>query len=219
MFKYFINTLILSTLNTIFIYIEMDYLILGLGNPGTKYEHTRHNIGWMVAESFIKKHNASIQSTLIYNYSIIEYANKKIFVAMPTTYMNLSGEAAIKIKNKYSLSNDKIVVIVDEYNFQTGRIQLKKGGSDGGHNGISSIISELNSNEFYRLRCGIDNKFGPGELVDYVLGKFPTEEEEKLKLMMNKAVLSLEILIKDGVSKTMNNINNEAFWEKKLSLK
>jgi len=197
----------------------IDYLIIGLGNPGSRYEDTRHNIGWMVAKSFINKHKGIFQTSHIYKYCHIEYSRKNVIVAMPTTYMNLSGEAVVKLKNKYSVSNDRIIIIVDEFNFHTGKIHLKKGGSDGGHNGITSVIEELNSADFYRMRCGIDRKFGAGELVDYVLKPFPSEEQDFLKLMIEKSVISIEMIIKDGISKTMNNINNENFWENKFNKK
>lgn len=197
----------------------IDYLIVGLGNPGKRYENTRHNIGWMVAENFIEKRKGEINNSHIYKYSHIEYSRKNVIVAMPTTYMNLSGEAVLKLKHKYSVSNDRIIVIVDEYNFPTGKIHLRKGGSDGGHNGVTSVIEELGSADFYRLRCGIDRKFGAGELVDYVLKPFPDEENDLLKLMIEKSVLSLEMLIKDGIPRTMNNINNENFWELKFNKK
>ncbi len=193
--------------------MSIDYLIVGLGNPGKQYENTRHNIGWMVASHFIEKHNGAINSSLIYKFSEINYAKKNVIVAMPTTYMNLSGEAIVKLKNKYSLSNEQIIIVVDEYNFPLGKIHLKKDGSDGGHNGILSIIEELNSTNFYRLRCGIDKNFGSGELVEYVLNPFTNEELDKLNLSLYKSVVALEMIIKDGINKAINNINNDKFWE------
>lgn len=184
-------------------------LVIGLGNPGDKYRLTRHNIGWMVVEKLIEKYKAKIKSNRIYYYSEFNINNTKIIAALPTTYMNNSGEAVLKLKNKYNFRNEEILTVVDEYNFPLGRIHIRLGGSDGGHNGIASIIEKLGSKDFIRLRCGIDKNFGSGELVDYVLSPFAENELEKLKEMLENSIFAIETLTKYGLHKTMNIVNQK----------
>ncbi len=189
-----------------------DYLIAGLGNPGKKYENTRHNIGWMVALSLIEKYKAKLTTSTIFYYADVKVSGTNFLVCLPTTFMNASGEAIMKISRKHSIMPDKIIAVVDEYNFPVGRIHLRKGGSDGGHNGISSLIEELGTEDFYRLRCGIAKDFGPGELVDYVLSPFPDSDLDNLKLMIEKSVFTIEHIAKAGINRAMNDINSDRFW-------
>jgi PTH1 family peptidyl-tRNA hydrolase len=193
---------------------EPDFLIVGLGNPGKEYAETRHNIGWMVAGALCAKHGAHLQkATGNYNSADIVLHGKNVRVIIPTTYMNKSGEAVKKALQGLSLPGDRIAVIVDEYNFPVGRVHLKASGSDGGHNGIASIIEELGSNQFIRLRCGIGNRFGAGGLVDYVLSGFDIEETENLKEMIEKAVLALERLTEVNFSRAMSDVNSGKLFE------
>lgn len=191
-----------------------DWLIAGLGNPGRKYENTRHNVGWMAAEKLISKYRAGIKINPIYYYSSLKIHNKNILVVMPTTYMNASGEAVRKIANKYKLTPSQIIVISDEYNFPVGKIHLRQGGSDGGHNGLTSIIEELETANFYRLRCGIGRNFTQGGLVDYVLSTFTESESEALNLMLEKTVESIEHICRTQINRAMSDINSEKLWNK-----
>ncbi len=195
---------------------NIDYFVLGLGNPGSKYKNTRHNIGWMCAESLINKYSGKIEkiSQLAY-YSHIKIQNKNILVAMPLTYMNNSGEAAKYFLDKFKLQIENIIIIVDEYNFPTGKIHIKSGGGDGGHNGTNSVIKELSSNNFYKLRCGIDKNFGNQELVDYVLSPFTFEELATLKIMIENSILALEYFITNNKSLSMSMINSGNLFFKK----
>lgn len=193
-----------------------NWLIVGLGNPGSKYAGNRHNIGWMAAEDFAKKHKGEIaESSSIYHTAEIKYARQTALIAFPTTYMNRSGEAVIKLANKHGISPNNIIVLVDEYNFPLGKVHIKSGGSDGGHNGIASIIEELGTPNFIRLRLGIDRKFGMGELVDYVLSDFSSDEKEALDLTLSKAVDSMECVLKSGLQRAMSQINSESLWKPK----
>ncbi len=184
-------------------------LVVGLGNPGDKYRLTRHNIGWMVVEKLIEKYKAKIKTNPIYYFSEFNINNTKIIAALPTTYMNNSGEAVLKLKNKYNFRNEEILTVVDEYNFPLGRIHIKLGESDGGHNGIASIIEKLGSKDFIRLRCGIDKNFGSQELVDYVLSPFKENELEKVNEMINNSIFAIETITKYGLHKTMNLVNQK----------
>lgn len=193
-----------------------NWLIVGLGNPGSKYAGNRHNIGWMAAEAFCKKHKGEIaESSSIYYSAEVKYARQQVLAVFPTTYMNRSGEAVKKIANKFSIPPNNIIVLVDEYNFPLGKVHLKNSGSDGGHNGIANIIEEMNTPNFIRLRLGIDKKFGMGELVDYVLSDFASDEKEVLDLTINKAIDSIECVLKSGLQRAMSQINSEAIWKPK----
>lgn len=185
------------------------YLILGLGNPGIKYKNTRHNVGWMVAEKIILDYNLPIVDKTRY-YEIFEYKYKGLtnIVGFPLTYMNLSGDAVVRLMIKYKVPIEKILVIVDEYNFPVGKIHLRLGGGDGGHNGIASIIQKLNNPNFLRLRLGIDKNFGQGELVDYVLSEFNEDEKENLEKMLNNSIKAINYLIEFGYPRASSDINS-----------
>ncbi len=195
----------------------MNWLIVGLGNPGERYHNTRHNIGWLVADEFAKRRKIQIAPvSSIYNFAEFKYAGKVAGIVKPTTYMNASGEAVRKLANKYSVPVQNIIVIVDEYNFNVGKIHLKKDGSDGGHNGILSIIEEMQATNFLRLRCGIGKDFGPGGMVEYVLSEFKESESEDLTLMINKACDAIEFIMKNNnIGRSMSAINSETIWKPK----
>ncbi|MFH1050496.1 MAG: aminoacyl-tRNA hydrolase [bacterium] len=194
---------------------NIEWLIVGLGNPGKKYAFNRHNTGWMVASALCEKYKKPIMPfSNLYYQSSLRIDSKLVFVALPTTFMNNSGEAVSAICSMYKIPIDKILIIVDEYNFPVGKIQLKSGGGDGGHNGISSIIEHLDSNEFFRLRCGIGNNFSAGEISDYVLSDFKESEIEERNIMIGKAVESIEALVKLEAPRAMSLINSGELWKK-----
>lgn len=185
-----------------------DWLFVGLGNPGEKYARTRHNIGWMVAERLAEKYKASfVPGRGDWLEASFTIGSKHVVAMLPTTYMNASGEAVSSFCKKHFLLPERVVAIVDEYNFPVGTIHLKGQGSDGGHNGLTSLIEELGTDKFWRLRCGIDRKFGQGELVKYVLSPFEHHEAENLELMVQQAVETLEFISRLGAQKAMNHIN------------
>ena len=157
---------------------KFDYIFVGLGNPGAKYQKTRHNIGWLALYEFVLRNDKDFHPSakLQAHQAKVEINGKKILCLLPTTYMNNSGETVIAAIKKYKVPTENIVVLVDEYNFPLGKVQLKIGGSAGGHNGLKSLLFHLDTDQFYRLRMGISKNFGLGELVDYVLSEF-TEEE------------------------------------------
>ncbi len=186
----------------------IDWIILGLGNPGPEYAATRHNIGYRIAEQFATKHGGTFSpASGPWLQSVVRYARKEILVALPTTYMNRSGIAARKLLGLHGLSPDRLIAIVDEYNFPLGRIHLKLGGSDGGHNGIASIIEEVGTDQFWRLRCGIGRNFRQGELVDYVLAPFRPEETPIAENMIAQAVAAIEQVARTGIARAASDIN------------
>jgi|GEM_PF-89188 len=188
---------------------KYDYIIIALGNPGTKYQFTRHNIAWLAIDVFIQNHKLDFSpGNSDFYFAEKKYAGKEILIVKPTTYMNNSGLVVKHLKNKLNANNNDFIVLVDEYNFPLSKVHLKKGGSDGGHNGLSSIIYELESADFWRLRLGIDKNFGPGQLVNYVLSNFNKDEKESLDIALNKAVKSIEHIIKSGTQRAMSEINS-----------
>jgi len=188
---------------------NIDYLIVGLGNPKLEYFNNRHNIGFSIVQRIVAKKNLQVfDKTKYYILYLDESNNHRILYALPLTYMNASGIAIRKIIAKYQIPIEKVVVIVDEYNFPVGKIHIKQGGSDGGHNGIASIITELENPNFIRLRCGISRNFGPGELIDYVLSDFPEEEMPIVNGMQEKAERAIAYLIEQGFARASSDINS-----------
>jgi peptidyl-tRNA hydrolase, PTH1 family len=191
---------------------KIDYAILGLGNPGEKYSHSRHNIGFMVLSHLAKKHNLTFKKVSKGKFlgAELKIANKNILLAFPLTFMNLSGVSAKYISARYKLKPEQIAIVVDEYNFPLGKVHLRIGGSDGGHNGVSSLIEELGTKDFLRFRCGIDRNFEMGGLVDYVLSDFDENEMEQLNEMTEKCTKAIEHFIINDLLKARSEINS---WE------
>jgi oligopeptidase B len=186
---------------------KTKWLIVGLGNPGSKYQLTRHNIGMRVVESFTSKCKAEFKFGPDCEFAEFKYAGQEVYTCLPTTYMNNSGTAVKKMLNKFAISPENIVICVDEYNFQVGRIHLKAAGSDGGHNGISSVIEHINASNFIRLRLGIGKDFGPGEMSNYVLSHFYPNEDEIVNDMIKDGVKALEMVLKIGFARAMSDVN------------
>lgn len=188
--------------------MKVSYLIVGLGNPGTQYSRTRHNIGFMVVDAFADKHRAEWtvregkQAT-----ARARFLGSEVLIVKPLTYMNLSGDVVAPLAVSNGLQPSRVVAITDEYNFPVGRVHLRCGGSSGGHNGISSLIDKLGTLDFWRLRCGIDRAFGPGELVEYVLAPFADEEQERVKNMIERGVQAIEEIVKSTPELAMQKIN------------
>ncbi len=150
----------------------MKYLIVGLGNIGTDYHHTRHNIGFDVADAFAAKHGALFRSDRLADVAEIKWKGRILVVIKPTTYMNLSGKAVKYWMDKEKIPAENMLVIVDELALPLEVIRLRPGGSDAGHNGLKSIQETIGTNQYPRLRFGIGNDFPKGRQVDYVLGRW-----------------------------------------------
>jgi PTH1 family peptidyl-tRNA hydrolase len=169
--------------------------VIGLGNPGKKYEFTRHNVGFMVVDKLAEKYNLSFKNSAFY-YLFAEGQledSSKFVLVKPTTFMNMSGIAVKDFLNAFDMKPEDIIIIYDDLNIEAGRIKLRKSGSDGGHNGIRSIISSLGSDQFPRIRFGIGSKFEKGKMVDYVLSEF---DEKELLLIAPQVSLTLDIVEK-----------------------
>jgi peptidyl-tRNA hydrolase, PTH1 family len=177
--------------------------VVGLGNPGKKYAMTRHNIGFIVLDKLAEKNKLNfLPSKKDFYYSEGTIVSSEFFLLKPTTYMNLSGAALLDYLNQYPTSLEDILIVYDDVNLPVGKIRLRKSGSDGGHNGIKSIIYHLQDDNFPRLRFGIGSDFSKGEMADYVLSKFNSEDYKAVEQEIDFAVTLIEEFIKGGY-KTM----------------
>jgi PTH1 family peptidyl-tRNA hydrolase len=173
--------------------------VVGLGNPGKKYESTRHNIGFLVLDKFAEKNRLNfLPSKKDYYYSEGALATSEFFLLKPATYMNLSGTALLDFVSERQIDLENILVVFDDVNLPSGKIRLRKSGSDGGHNGIKSIIYNLQNDNFARLRFGIGSDFHKGEMADYVLSKFTANEFPIIEKQIDFAVELIEEFIKGG---------------------
>lgn len=182
------------------------FLIVGLGNPGKEYDNTRHNIGFEVVDYIAHKYNIELNRVKfkgIYGEGFI--ANKKVILLKPTTYMNLSGDSIREVMNFYKLAEDEVIVLYDDISLEIGRLRIREKGSAGGHNGIKSIITNLSTDIFPRIKIGVGQP--KGDLVSHVLGKFNKGEQEILKESMEASALAVEIILKEDTKEAMNKLN------------
>ena len=186
-------------------------LIIGLGNPGEKYKNTRHNAGFIVTGNLAEKHGFTGKNEAKFNSIVAKGTidGEEVVIAQPLTFMNLSGDAVVKIAHWYKIEPEDILVVFDDISLEIGRIRYRKDGSDGGHNGIKSIIKNFGgNNKFPRLKVGIgpQPKFMKSE--DYVLQKFSKEETEEFEKISKLCIDSIETFLKFGIDKTMCDFNS-----------
>lgn len=182
-------------------------IVIGLGNPGRKYAKTRHNVGFMVVDKFIKDCNVSLTEKnrdSIVNRCFIE--GEEILFVKPQLFMNVSGGPTKRIVEKYSCCLNEMLVVSDDINLPLGRIRIREKGSSGGHNGLKSVSEHLKTTNFPRLRIGIGNSFSD-DAKDYVLSRFTKEENDTVKEALDKACKAINYWITTGISKCMSMIN------------
>ena len=189
----------------------MKFLIVGLGNVGNVYAHTRHNIGFDVVNAFVLKHGGNFTSGRLAYTTTIKWKGKIFVCICPTTFMNLSGNAVKYWMEKEKIAIENILVILDEVSLPLAKMRLRPSGSDGGHNGLKSVEASLGSRDYPRLRFGIGNNYPKGLQADYVLGKWRKEEEPLVKLKIEKAVDVIESFATRGISLTMNDVNSTEY--------
>ncbi|MBL7137963.1 MAG: aminoacyl-tRNA hydrolase [Bacteroidales bacterium] len=186
----------------------MKYLIVGLGNIGDEYADTRHNIGFIVADALALSLKTSFASGRHASVAKGMLKGRSITIIKPTTYINLSGKAIRFWMNKDKIPPENLLVVVDDLALPLGTLRLRKSGSDGGHNGLISLIETLQTIDFPRLRMGIGNDFAKGYQVEYVLGRWTSEEEKVLIPRINLAVEMIQCFVLQGVYKAMNLFNS-----------
>ena len=186
-----------------------SWLLVCLGNPGDKYENTRHNVGFMVADEVGDRLRAPIQKVKFKALTnLVTISGEKVLVMKPTTYMNLSGEAVRQAMDFYKVPADHVLVISDDTSLAVGRLRIRKSGSAGGHNGLKSIIQHLGSDQFPRINVGVGEKPHPDyDLADWVLGKFVGEDKKTIEATVKTAADAVECIIADGCDKAMNKFN------------
>ena len=185
------------------------FLIVGLGNIGSEYANTRHNIGFKILDYIANQEGISFQTVKLGEIAELKIKGRTLLLLKPNTYMNLSGKAVKYWLEKENIEKENMLVITDDLNLAFGTIRIKTKGSDGGHNGLKNIQLLLNSTEYPRFRFGIGDAFKKGQQVNYVLGEWDTEEKEKLKerLEISSEIVKSFALV--GLSNTMNIYNGK----------
>jgi PTH1 family peptidyl-tRNA hydrolase len=184
------------------------YLIVGLGNPGAEYERTRHNLGFMVIDKLATEAGGAVKRNecrMLIGNALIE--SHRVILAKPQTYMNLSGDAVGCLTERYELSADSLIVISDDLALPFGAIRLRQRGSAGGHNGLKSIIGALGTNEFIRLRIGIQPEHPVSDTKKFVLSEFSATEKESLPEVLERAADALHAVLRDGIGNAMSQHN------------
>lgn len=185
------------------------FLIVGLGNIGPKYENTRHNIGFKILDELAREREVTFESQKLGDVATFKYKGRTFVLLKPSTYMNLSGKAVNYWMQKEKIQPENLLVVTDDLNLPFGTFRLKTKGSDGGHNGLKDIQTQLNTTTYNRFRFGISDEFSKGQQVDYVLGEWGEDEKKK---MPERLKTSAELILSfgtAGVSNTMNAFNGK----------
>ena len=185
------------------------WLIVGLGNPGKEYERTRHNAGFRAIDILANKLGCKIDKAKFQGlYGQVNYEGKKLYLLKPLTYMNLSGRSVVQLSAYFNIPPKQIIVLFDDISLPPGRLRIRADGSAGGHNGIKSIISEVGSQDFPRVKIGVGAKAHPDQdLADHVLSNFSAQEEKPLVSALERAADAALCIIDRGVPETANRFN------------
>ena len=186
---------------------EKSFLVVGLGNIGAEYAATRHNIGFMILDVWAQTSNIVFQTQRYGDIALAREKGREFHLLKPSTYMNLSGNAVRYWMNKLEIPIENILVICDDINLPFGTLRLRKNGSDGGHNGLKNIQELVGTTDFARLRCGVGHEFEQGAQVDFVLGKFSSEQTEEIPALADKVITGVKTWAMAGIDKAMNFVN------------
>ena len=186
-----------------------EWLVVGLGNPGDKYENTRHNVGFLTVDELAERARVPVQKLKHRALTnTVELGGARALLMKPITYMHLSGEAVGDAARFYKIPPERVLVISDDVSLPIGRLRIRKGGSAGGHNGLKSIIQHLGTDQFPRLRLGVGEKPHPDyDMADWVLGKFVGPDKTAMDEATLRAAQAVECYLKDGPQKAMNQFN------------
>lgn len=185
------------------------FLIVGLGNIGGEYENTRHNIGFKVLDHFAKKEELSFENQKLGALTTYKLKGRSFLLLKPSTYMNLSGKAIKYWLTKENIPLENLLVITDDLNLPFGTLRVKMKGSDGGHNGLKDTQLQLQTTKYNRFRFGISDEFSKGRQVDYVLGEWTSEENNKLDERLDMSIEIIKSFGLGGINNTMNTFNGK----------
>ncbi len=184
------------------------FLVVGLGNPGSKYSETRHNVGFSVVDILSDRHNVKINKMKFKSmYGETKIGDKKVLLVKPQTYMNNSGEAVLELSNFFKVPVEDIIVVLDDIDIDFASLRVRQKGSAGSHNGMKSIIHLLKDDKIPRVKIGIGRPDAGRDLADFVLGRFSKEEEVDIKEVLERAADTVECLVEEGISSSMNKYN------------
>lgn len=187
------------------------YIIVGLGNPGAQYSNTRHNMGFDTVEMLSRKYGIAtdfVKHKAMCGKGMIE--GSKVILAMPQTFMNLSGESVRELTDYYKIDTEsELIVVYDDIDLDPGTVRIRKSGSAGGHNGMKNIVQHLKSNSFIRVRVGVGAKPAGYDLADYVLGHLSQSEREVIDKGIETAAEGVRLIMAEGVDAAMNKINGQ----------
>lgn len=187
----------------------VEYIIAGLGNPGTEYENTRHNIGFMTIDTLCEKYKVNCKKLKFKSLTCdAMIAGKRCLIMKPGTFMNKSGEAVTEAMSFYKIPPERTIIVYDDISLEPGKLRIRRKGSDGGHNGIKNIIYLSGFDTFPRIKMGVGAKPHPDyNLADWVLGHFKKEDGEKLEQCFDNAVSALELMVAGKIDEAMNKYN------------
>ena len=186
-----------------------EWLVVGLGNPGEKYENTRHNVGFLTVDELAERARVPVQK-LKYRAltNTVELGGARALLMKPVTYMNLSGEAVGQAARFYKIPPERVLVISDDVSLPLGKLRIRKSGSAGGHNGLKNIIQHLGTDQFPRVKIGVGEKPHPDyDMADWVLSRFTGEDLKTITQAVKRAADAVECVVKDGPDKAMNRFN------------
>lgn len=188
----------------------VEYIIVGLGNPGTEFENTRHNIGFMTIDTLCEKYRVQCKKLKFKSLTCdVMIAGKRCLVMKPGTFMNKSGEAVTEAMCFYKIPPERTIIVFDDISLEPGKMRIRRKGSDGGHNGIKNIIYLSGADTFPRIKMGVGAKPHPDyNLADWVLGHFKKEDGEKLEQCFDNAVSALELMVDGKTDEAMNKFNS-----------
>lgn len=188
---------------------SIEYAIVGLGNPGKKYENTRHNAGFIAVDYISKELGITLKSFKFQAlYEICELSGKKVIILRPQTFMNLSGESVKEVMSFYKIPAEKVIIIFDDISLPVGKMRIRKSGSHGGQNGIKNIIQVCGTDKFPRIKIGIGQKpNAEWELANWVLSQFTVEDRRYLDIVVENVKNAVELILQGDIEKAMNNYN------------